>query len=392
MGFAARRPATAGKRPAGLAFLLGTVAALLSAGAWAGGSPAAADAGTPAEPTSLRALEFSLLPAEVQAAARALAAKSPCGPAFTYDQTVVESAGPPPAGTPAFVQPIRKGRFQVLPPGRLRGEGPTRMGAEDVHALVVINPDWLWIEVRTPDATQVTKVYKIDTALFKAFHMGSFPSFSLRADERLADMASLVAFDAVRDDTLDGEPCKVFSGKPKRRGRRGLDGKWIEYTEYYYLLIGMIAPAPARWEATQGALCDRASVPRLWCAPRDDGPRTSAKKAERGEQEPTPTLADMPSRTREDVWFSARDGLLRRFQRFDAGGELVSDTRISAVDAQTAVPADRFEYAPPEGAPVMTLFDMMKEANPDFSEEDRANLEKSLEFLKQLDGNRTPPP
>ncbi len=83
---------------------------------------------------------------------------------------------------------------------------------------------------------------------------------------------------------------------------------------------------------------------------------------------------------------------MRRFQRFDAGGELVSDTRISAVDAQTAVPADRFEYAPPEGAPVMTLFDMMKEANPDFSEEDRANLEKSLEFLKQLDGNRTPPP
>ena len=256
-----------------------------------GGVGAPAVAGAPAAPTGVPAAgaepTAASLPAELQTAAQELAAKSPTLRTVAFEIRGSRTSGGAEAG--AGPQMPLNGRVEAVPPDRIRIEGTGQMQGQDVKMLMVMNGPKMWLEMRDASTNEPKQVVKMDLAAMPGAEVTrEGPLATPTASGVLGDLGRRVAFNSVRDEDLDGEPCKVFEGK--------------------------------------------------------------ARQTEPG-KEPTTTR----------VWFSTNDGMVRRIQEVDAGGQTTMEMRILKIEANPPIPVSRFDYAPPAGVTVVDMAEMIKQ-------------------------------
>jgi outer membrane lipoprotein-sorting protein len=256
-----------------------------------GGVGAPAVAGAPAAPTGVPAAgaepAAASLPAELQTAAQELAAKSPTLRTVAFEIRGSRTSGGAEAG--AEPQLPLNGRVEAVPPDRIRIEGTGQMQGQDVKMLMVMNGPKMWLEMRDASTNEPKQVIKMDLAAMPGAEVTrEGPLATPTASGVLGNLGRRVAFDSVRDEDLDGEPCKVFEGK--------------------------------------------------------------ARQTEPG-KEPTTTR----------VWFSTNDGMVRRIQEVDAGGQTTMEMRILKIEANPPIPVSRFDYAPPAGVTVVDMAEMIKQ-------------------------------
>ena len=155
------------------------------------------------------------LPAAVQQAADELAAKSPTirTVAFNLSGTRTTAGG----AAPGAPEPPLNGRFEAVPPNQVRIEGTSEMAGQEVKVLMVVNGPKMWMEIREAASDQVKQVVKMDLEAMPGATQteSTSPTGSASPDVTsvLANMSQTIAFETVRDETLDGEACKVFEGK-----------------------------------------------------------------------------------------------------------------------------------------------------------------------------------
>lgn len=157
------------------------------------------------------------LPAAVQQAADELAAKSPTIRTVAFNlsgtRTTTDDAAPGMPGPPL------NGRFEAVPPNQFRIEGTSEMAGREVKVLMVINGPAMWMEIREAASDQVKQVIKMDLEAMPGATQteSTSPTGSASPDVAsvLANMGKEFAFEAVRDETLDDEACKVFEGKKR---------------------------------------------------------------------------------------------------------------------------------------------------------------------------------
>jgi outer membrane lipoprotein-sorting protein len=154
------------------------------------------------------------LPAEVQQAAAALAAKTPAFQSVAFDITAKQAAAPA-AGGPPMPGPPTSGHVEVMPPDKVRIEGIGEMNGQQSKMLMVINGPQTWIEVSDPGTGQPAQVLKMDLSAMPGAKTsgGPMPFASPKCDAVLAEMAKETPFQSVTDADLDGEACRMFEGK-----------------------------------------------------------------------------------------------------------------------------------------------------------------------------------
>jgi len=256
---------------------LGEVGAPVAPGTGAAGTAA------PGTPTPAAAL-----PAELEQAAQALTAKSPTIQTVAFDIRGSRAKTAASGGAP---EPPLNGRVEAAPPDRIRLEGMSEVGDQQVKMLMVKNGPKMWLEMRDASTNEPKQVVKMDLSAMpggQVTNEGPLAAGTPTAGPVLGDLGRQIAFDSVRDEDLDGEPCKVFEGKERN-------------------------------------------------------PKAGAQ--------PKTTL----------VWFSMKDGMVRRIQEVDAAGQTITDLRISNIEANPPLPMSRFEYAPPAGVPVIDMAEMLKQ-------------------------------
>jgi outer membrane lipoprotein-sorting protein len=284
------------------------------------GAPGAPGTGTgaPAAPAPVVAL-----PAELQQAAQELTAKSPTirTVAFEIRGSRAKDAAATPGGGP---EPPLNGRVEAAPPDRIRIEGTGEMEGQEVKMLTVMNGPKMWLEIRDAATNEPKQVIKMDLAAMPGAEVtneGPMAAATPTAGAFLGNLGRQVAFDTVRDESLDGEPCKVFEGKERN-----------------------------------------------------------------------PEAGAQPKTTR--VWFSTKDGMVRRIQEADAAGQTLTDLRISNIEANPPIPMSRFEYAPPAGVPVIDMAEMFKQMMEGMGKTMQEGLQKMGEQTGKTveQGLQTPAP
>lgn len=226
------------------------------------------------------------LPAELQQAAQELTAKSPTIRTVTFDIRGSRAKAAAAGGAP---EPPLNGRVEAIPPDRIRMEGIGEAEGQEVKMLMVMNGPKMWLEIRDISTNEPKQVIKMDlSGMPGAEATNEGPLATPTASGVLGDLGKNVAFETVRAEDLDGEPCKVFEG-------------------------------------------------------RERNPEEGAQ----------------PQTTR--VWFSTKDGMVRRIQEVDASGQTITDVRISNIETNPPLPMSRFEYAPPAGVPVIDMAEMLKQ-------------------------------
>jgi outer membrane lipoprotein-sorting protein len=113
-------------------------------------------------------------------------------------------------------EPPLNGRVEAIPPDRFRIEGTSEANGQEVKMLIVMNGPQMWMEMRDAASDEVQQVVKMDLGAMPGAPAESpSPTGSTSPDVTnvLSELSKTVAFESVRDETLDGEPCKVFEGK-----------------------------------------------------------------------------------------------------------------------------------------------------------------------------------
>jgi hypothetical protein len=167
----------------------------------------------------------------------------------------------------------------------------SEVGDQQVKMLMVKKGPKMWIEMRDASTNEPKQVVKMDLSAMpggQVTNEGPLAAGTPTAGPVLGDLGRRVAFDSVRDEDLDGEPCKVFEGKERN-----------------------------------------------------------------------PKAGAQPKTTR--VWFSMKDGMVRRIQEVDAASQTITDMRISNIEANPPLPMSRFDYTPPAGVPVIDMTEMLKQ-------------------------------
>jgi len=176
------------------------------------GAPETGEVGTgaPAAPAPAAAL-----PAELQQAAQELAAKSPTIRTVAFDIRGSRAKAAAAGGAP---EPPLNGRIEAAPPDRIRLEGTSEAEGQQVKMLMVKNGLKMWLEIRDASTNEPKQVVKMDLAAMpggQVTNEGPLAAATPTAGAVLGDLGRKVAFDTVRAEDLDGEPCKVFEGKER---------------------------------------------------------------------------------------------------------------------------------------------------------------------------------